>query len=73
MNCKNAEISGVTPVAYCKGVIESGKEESEHMLCTSATYAHAKCHTDSGAPVRSNSFGTCSLRYLIATVSTLFC
>src|SRR5687768_17565706 len=66
VNCRNAEISGVTPFWYCNVVIPFGRLGSEHMLCTSAMYCAAMNHAASGAPVLSTRRWIWALRYLIA-------
>ena len=72
LNCKNAEMSFVTPVLTVIGIwfLMVG---SAHTLWTSAKYLIAKNQQLSGAPVRSKSVWECSLRYLTALSSTGFC
>src|SRR3954453_23076183 len=69
LNCRNAEISLVTPVLTVLGTL-SLRLGSEQMLWTSAKYFMAKYQQLSGAPVRSRSTWECSLRYFIALSST---
>src|SRR5687768_7501322 len=72
LNCRNAEMSLVTPVLTVLGTWFL-RLMSEHMLCVSAIYFIARYQQLSGAPVLSRRTWECSLRYFIALSSTGFC
>ena len=69
LNCRCAEISGVTPVRIDSGVAQF-KVLSAHMLWMSLRYRIAQNHSGAGTPKQSISTRDVSLSHFIALDST---